>query len=470
MVQVQATERPRLPLGLVVAAGGVITAVSLGVRSTFGLLLEPIADGLATDLGPISLAIAVQNLVWGVSQPVAGAVSDRHGAARTLAGGGLLYAVAMFLMSTAGGSGMVLLSGGFIAGVAIGAASFAVVLSAVGRMAPPEKRSMMLGVVSAIGSLGQFVMIPAARWMLDSGSWERTAVILGGICLLVVAVAPAMRSMSIVGDALDGEPDEAEPTRPDLRADLRRARHSRSYLLLNAAFFVCGFHVTFIGVHLAGFVDDVGLSASTASTALALIGLFNVFGSLLAGYLGQRHRLTLVLAGIYGLRAVVIAAYVLAPTTTASTIVFAMAMGVLWLSTVPPTGAIVTQMFGPANAGALFGIVFFSHQLGSFIGAWMGGELVDATGSYLTMWWIAVGLGIWAMVLHLFIDERPAPDPPETAGGLRLAPAGLSLLLVVAGFSAALSARVPAAAQQRADAPVFYCPLGPMLHAGEDAS
>lgn len=474
MVQVQATERPRLPLWFVVAAGGVITAVSLGVRSTFGLLLEPIADGLESDLGSISLAIAVQNLLWGFSQPIAGAVSDRFGASRTLAGGGLLYALALVLMSTAESSGMILLSGGFITGIAIGAASFAVVLSAVGRMAPPEKRSMMLGIVSAVGSLGQFVLIPIARWLLDTGSWQRTTVILAIISLAVIAFAPAMRAVAVVADTEgSGGNGVAPAAKTDLRSDLRRASSSRSYMMLNAAFFVCGFHVTFIGVHLAGFVGDAGISDTTASTALALIGLFNVFGSLLAGYLGGRMRLTMVLAGIYGLRAVVIAAYVLIPTSGTTTIVFGMAMGVLWLSTVAPTGAIVTQQFGPTNAGALFGIVFLSHQIGSFLGAWMGGEFVDATGSYSAMWWLSVLLGIMAMTLHLFIDENPVPEPPADRGGLRLAPTGAAMALALAGVAAAVSISQPAEASAttgKSSPPAYYCVLGPLIHEQSGAS
>ena len=463
MSSVQATHRPRLSLWVVVAAGGLIAALSLGVRSTFGLLVTPIADGLGTDLGAISLAIAVQNLLWGLSQPIAGALSDRYGATWTLAGGGVLYAAAMLLLSTAESSGMILLSGGFLTGIAIGAASFAVVLSAVGRMAPPEKRSMLLGIVSATGSLGQFVLIPVARYLLDSRSWESTALILALTLIPILLLAPLMRAIPIGdSDPSTTQPAEATP----LRSDLRRAASSRSYILLNAAFFVCGFHVTFIGIHLAGFVEFEGLQATTASTALALVGLFNVFGSLLVGALGQRFSFTKLLSGIYGLRAVVIAIYILVPVTATSTIIFAMAMGVLWLSTVPPTSAIVTQQFGPTNAGALFGIVFLSHQMGSFIGAWLGGELVDTTGSYTTMWWLSVGLGVFAMVMHLLIDEGPVPEPPSSAG-IGVVPAGLAAVTVAVGVSAAISlAQVSEAeASEGAErAPVSYCVLGPSLH------
>ena len=434
-----------------VVAGGIITSVSLGVRSTFGLLVDPIADGTASDLGIISFAIAIQNLLWGLSQPVAGAVSDRYGTARTLACGGVLYAIAMVLMSTADSAGMVILSGGFIGGIAIGAASFAVVLSAVGRMAPPEKRSLMLGVVSAVGSLGQFVLIPTTRMLLDNGSWERTTVILGMVALLVVVAAPAMRSTPIVVDSATKKPDRL------LRAELRRAAHSRSYLMLNAAFFVCGFHVTFIGIHLAGYVEGIGLSSSTAATALALIGLFNVFGSLIAGALGQRIPYTWILAAIYGLRAIVIAAFILIPASTTATLIFASSMGLLWLATVPMTSGIVANQFGPTHAGTLFGIVFLSHQIGSFTGAWMGGELVDATGSYAVMWWLSVVLGVLAMGLHLMISDQPVPEPPPaTEGRLRVAPAGLAMLAIFAVGSAALSLTVRAA---DASAMIAYCVL-----------
>ena len=331
----EVTERPRLPLWVVIVAGGAITALSLGVRSTFGLLVTPIAEGIGSDLGSISLAIAIQNLVWGFSQPVAGALSDRFGASRILAGGGVLYIAAMALMSTAQSPGMIIFSGGFLAGIAVGAASFAVVLSAVGRMAPPEKRSILLGVVSAVGSLGQFVLIPLTRVLLDRGDWRSTSVILAVLLVGIVVVAPAMASKRQLLEPQDGVA-QASANVPTLSEDLVRARTSRPYLLLNAAFFVCGFHVTFIGVHLAGHVELVGLSATTASTALALIGLFNVFGSLLVGAAGQRISYTKLLAAIYFMRAVAISAYILTPVTSTSTIIFAMAMGCLLYTSPSP--------------------------------------------------------------------------------------------------------------------------------------
>ncbi len=462
---------------MVVLAGGIITALSLGVRSTFGLLVGPIADGLGADLGSISLAIAIQNLMWGFSQPLAGALSDRFGAPWTLAGGGVLYIVAMALMSTAESVGTIILTGGFIAGIAVGAASFAVVLSAVGRISPPERRSLNLGIVSAVGSLGQFVLIPISRILLDRGDWQGTSLVLALLLVPIIVFAPAMRARLIdslpEGRAANGLlPHEAADIAPapTLSEDLQRALASRPYLLLNAAFFVCGFHVTFIGVHLAGFVDLVGLSPTTASTGLALIGLFNVFGSLLVGALGQKFSYTKLLAGIYGMRAVVIATFVLLPVTPTSTIVFAMAMGVLWLSTVPPTSGIVTEMFGPTNSGALFGIVFLSHQMGSFIGAWMGGEVVDITGSYSIMWWLAVGLGLFAMAMHLLLDEGPAPAPPPSNGrrGARLAPLAAALVVLAAGTATGTADgfaadRVRDATEVHEQPAMTYCALGPII-------
>ncbi len=454
-----ATHRSRFPLWVAIVAGGTITSISLGVRSTFGILLEPIADGLDTQTGSIAIAVAVQNLLWGFSQPIAGAASDRFGATRTLAAGGALYVVSMLLLSQAGSPTMVLISGGFVTGVAIGAASFAVVLSTIGKISPPEKRSLNLGIVSAVGSLGQFVLVPVTRWHLDRNDWSTTLVLLAIVAGLIVLVAPLIANVKLGSNDGDAATRvDTEPTRT-LQSELRRASHCRSYLMLNGAFFVCGFHVTSIGIFLPGYAEDGGLSSSTASTGLALIGLFNVAGSLIVGVLGQRLRFTTVLAWIYGLRAVVIASYMLVPLSGASTIVFSMAMGLLWLATVPMTSAIVTQQFGPTHAGALFGIVFLSHQIGSFIGAFLGGELVDATDSYIAMWWIGVALGVIAMVLHLLIDESPAPEPPTPGErSMPIVPAGVGITLAAAGVAAALSVATAPTVDASAAAPSSSVP------------
>ncbi len=449
----------RLPLWAVIAAGGVITAISLGVRSTFGLFLDPVVESLDTDRGTFALAIAIQQIVWGISQPVAGAISDRFGAARVLAGGTVLYAIAMLIMSTAESTGVLILSAGFLVGLSIGAASFAVVLSAVGRMVEPERRTMALGIVSAVGSLGQFVLVPIARNRIDQTSWETTAVLLAVIALAAIAFTPMVkgRAADFPQRAVPGQADD----RP-LRDELRRAAHARPYLLLNGAFFVCGFHVTFIATHLPAYSEDLGQASSTGSTALALIGLFNVFGSLAAGWLGARHSNTKLLAGIYGLRAAVITAFLLLPASGGLTIVFGAAIGVLWLSTVPLTSAMVTEQFGTTHSGTLFGIVFLSHQLGAFGGAWLGGELADATGSYDPAWWIGVGLGLMAMMLHLMITEGPVPEPPPpTEGGIRVVPAGAALALAVIGTASIVAAvdAADATAEEAAGPPAAFCIL-----------
>jgi MFS family permease len=458
----------------------------LGVRSTFGLFLEPVVDTLQTDRGSFAFAIAIQNLLWGATQPLAGAIADRFGSAKVLAVGAVGYMASLFLMATAESSGMLLLSIGFLVGISTGAASFAVVLAAVGRLVPPERRSMALGVVTAMGSVGQFVLIPVAQRLLESRTWQQAIVILGFVVLGATLVTPPFRGSASdqlaraaasgaggddqAGAGADGSGVAADRT---LRSELRRAAHHRPYILLNMAFFVCGFHVTFIGTHLPAYVSDLGLSAGTGAAALALIGLFNIIGSLTAGYLGGRRSKTHLLSVIYASRALVIAVYVLVPATETTTLLFGASFGLLWLSTVPLTSGIVSSQFGTLHSGALFGIVFLAHQLGAFTGVWLGGELFDATGSYRIVWFIALGLGIAASVIHLFIDERPAPEPPLPAtGGIGIAPAGAASIVVIAGLTAASLSSAVGNTEDRvaADGPIdaattshertiIFCPL-----------
>jgi len=447
---VKAPARPEIPLWAVIVAGGLIAAIALGVRSTFGLFQDSMIETIGTGRGTFGLMVAVQSLVWGFSQPIAGAVSDRYGAARTLAVGGVLYALSLLLMSTSTTSGMALFSGGFLTGMSVGAASFAVVLSSVGRMVPDEKRSMTLGIISALGSVGQFILVPIAQVVLNRTSWQTTVVTMAVIAASLIVLTPVLRGKASDFTEFDDVNQAAD--RP-LSVDLRRAANSRSYWLLNGAFFVCGFHVTFIGTHLPSYVGDLGQAATIGSTALALIGLFNVVGSLGAGFLGQRHSFTKLLAGIYGFRAVFIAAYLITPASGTSTIIFAMAIGTMWLATVPLTSAIVTQQFGTAHSGALFGVVFVAHQIGAFFGAWLGGTLADSTGSFLLMWWIAVALGVLAMVFHLLIDEGPVPEPPPSSvGGVRLA-GGTAVVAMTLGTAMA----VGSVRSDTLEAVVAYC-------------
>jgi predicted MFS family arabinose efflux permease len=435
MVAVDRTSRSALPpFWLVLSAGCVVTALSLGVRSTFGLFLDPVVDTIGSGRGAFALAVAIQNLVWGLSQPLAGAVADRFGSARVLAVGAVVYAFGMALMSTADSSAALYLSAGFIVGAGTGAASFAVVLAAIGRMAPPEKRSMALGLATAMGSVGQFLLVPLVQRLIDANGWEPTALVLAGVIITVGLFAFGLRGRA--SDFVTAEAGQAPQVVP-LRSELRRAAHSRSFRLLNLAFFVCGFHVTFIATHITSYAEDIGQTRAIAATALALIGLFNIAGSLTAGYLGGKHSKTRLLSGIYAARAVVIIGYVLIPSSSTTTLIFGATIGLLWLSTVPLTSGIVASQFGTAHTGTLFGIVFLSHQLGAFIGAWLGGTLADRFGSYDPVWWIAVGLGVLAAVVHLAIDEGPQPEPPPP---VRVAPSPAGGFAAIALFAMSATA------------------------------
>ncbi len=397
-------------LVLVVAAGSIITSIGLGTRATFGLFLTPVTETLGTGRGMFGLAIAIQNIIWGLSQPIAGAIADRFGAAKTLAVGGIGYGLALLVISTATGSGVFYLSAGVMVGLATGAASFSIVLASVGRMAPPEKASMALGVVTAMGSVGQFLLIPVAGSLIDEYGWRTAFVVLAAVVASIALFVPFLRGRAIdqQGELASTSHGEATP----LRHELRRAVHSRAYLLLNMAFFVCGFHVTFIATHFVAYGGDVGISESIARTGLMLIGLFNIAGSLTAGYLGGRRPKTQLLSAIYLARAVVLTAFVLVPVSEITILAFGATFGLLWLSTVPLTGGIVAGLFGTTHSGTLFGFVFLSHQMGAFLGAFFGGVIADRVGSYEPVWWIAVALGLFAAVVHQFIDESPASQPP----------------------------------------------------------
>lgn len=461
--------RRRVPLPLLVLAGGLITAASLGARSTFGLFLDPVVTSMGTGRATFALAVAIQNLAWGLSQPFAGAIADRFGTAKVLSAGAVVYALGLAMLSQATSATGVYLSIGLVVGIGTGAASFAVVLSAVGRMAPPHQRSMALGVASAMGSVGQLTLIPLFRYLIDSIGWQDAALWLAAIVLSVIVFAPLLRGRSAEQAAQAVSADQAARAAAEpkvrLRNELRRAAHSRAFLLLNLGFFVCGFHVTFVGTHLASYAVDVGQPRSVAATALAVIGLFNIFGSLAAGALGSRFAKRKLLSIIYGTRAVVFAVFMVVPHNTTSFLVFGAAMGLLWLSTVPLTSGIVASQFGTAHAGTLFGIVFLSHQLGAFVGAWMGGTLADRLGSYNPVWWIGVGLGVMAAVVHLLIDEGPQPDVPAAperrlvtrpAFGAAVVVGALSLAGVVGTLHATATAAETAGGGSTA---AVFCPL-----------
>ncbi len=406
-------------LRLVLIAGSIIAAIGLGVRSTFGLFLNDINGALGTDTATFALAIGIQNLIWGIGQPVAGAIADRFGSARVLIAGAFVYCAGVLLMANATSAADLYLSGGFIVGVGLAATSFSVVLASIGRRFPPERRTKALGIATAVGSGGQFVFVQLANRIDAISGWQAALTTLGLATLLIAVLAAPLRgnseSATSAGEAsTDGQDSES------LTSAVRRAAANPSYLLLCAGFFVCGFHVTFIATHFIPYLENNAVPATVASLAWALVGLTNIAGSYLAGVLGARYRKTYLLAGIYAARGVAITAFVLLPLNSTTVIAFGAIMGLLWLSTVPLTGAIVTQQFGTRFAGTLFGIVFLAHQLGAFAGAYGGGWLADRSGSYLLSWWIAVALAVGAMIVHLFIDEGPQPMQPTNRSQRRL--------------------------------------------------
>lgn len=391
---------------MIITAGCMIALLTFGVRAGFGLFLEPMSTDLGWSREAFAFAIALQNLLWGAGQPAAGALADRYGSGKVLAIGGLSYALGLMLMSVGGSPALFTLSAGVLVGLGLSGASFTIVLAAIGRSVPPEKRSWALGLGTAAGSLGQFLVAPLGQAFISAYGWSAALLILSAMVALVLPLATV----------LSGKPPEA-PDGPDetIGEAIRRAFGHSSYVLLVIGFFVCGFHVAFIQTHLPAYLQDLGLAASLGAWSIAAIGLFNVIGSYGAGVLGGTHSKKNMLAGIYAVRALVIALFVLVPATPASVLLFSAAIGVLWLSTVPLTSGLVAMMFGPRYMATLFGFVFFSHQIGAFLGVWLGGALYDRVGSYDVVWWLSVALGIVAAIVHWPIKETPA--------ALRTAPA-----------------------------------------------
>ena len=382
----------------ILAGGSLILAISLGVRHGFGLFLPPMSAEFGWGREVFAFAIAVQNLIWGLVQPVTGALADRFGVARAVLIGGILYAVGLALMALSDSPMTLTLSAGLLIGLGLSGTSFSVILGAVGRAVPPEKRSMAMGIASAAGSFGQFIMLPGSLGLIEWLGWSSALLALGLLVALIVPLAGMMRSPA--------QAPVAAGTQQSLGEALREAAGHSGFRMLALGFFVCGFQVVFIGLHLPAYLVDRTLSFTTAAWALSLIGLFNVAGSLLAGVLGQHFRKKYLLSLIYAARAVVILAFVMLPLSAASAYVFAAVIGVLWLSTVPLTTGLVGQIFGVRYLGTIGGLVFLSHQLGSFAGVWLGGYLFDATGSYDLVWWLSIALGLLAAILHYPIDDR----------------------------------------------------------------
>lgn len=384
---------------LVLIAGCIVLGLNLGIRQSLGLFLPDMMAATGWSASTFGLALAVQNLVWGIASPVGGMLADRFGSAKTIIGGTALYVAGLWLMGHAETVLQLHLGAGILIGLGVGATTFPIVLGAIGRSFPPEKRSLALGIASAGGSVGQFVMAPISSGLNGAFGYASALLIIAAMAMLMVPLSAALRGRS------EGSHDDEGPQ--TLILALREAGGHRSYWLLNMGFFVCGFHVAFIAVHLPAFVQSCGLPNSVAANGLALVGLFNVFGTLTAGWFGGRFPKRWGLSMIYFLRALLIIVFVLGPKTEFTILLFSAIMGMLWLSTVPLTSGIVGAVFGPRYVASLFGFVMLSHQIGAFFGAWMGGWVFDRTGSFDLVWYTAAALGLMAAIVHMPINESP---------------------------------------------------------------
>ncbi|WP_417827810.1 MFS transporter [Thalassospira sp.] len=387
---------------LVLLAGCLVLSLNLGVRQSLGLFIPDMLNDTGWNAATFGLAFAIQNLMWGISAPIAGALADRYGTTRTLIGGAVIYGLGLYLMGTSQSPGELHLTAGFLIGTGVGATSFPVVLAAISRVFSAEKRSFALGLASAGGSIGQLVMAPTTQALNSSLGYVSALVILAAISMLIVPAAFAM-----TGKAEGNSPTATPDMGPQgLVAAFHEARKHRGFALLNAGFFVCGFHIAVIATHLPTFTELCGLPRSVAAEGLALIGLFNIVGTLTAGWAGGKWRKKFSLSFIYGMRAVVIVIFIFAPKTSETILLFSASMGALWLSTVPLTSGLIAQVFGPRYMATLFGIVMLSHQIGAFFGAWMGGIVYDMTGNFDAVWWASVALGVFAAIVHMPIDDK----------------------------------------------------------------
>ena len=391
---------------VILVCGGLVLTLGMGVRHGFGLFLQPMSADLHWGREWFALAMAVQNLAWGAMQPFAGMIADRFGTAKVVLAGALLYVLGLVTMAHATTPLALVLTCGVLIGMGLSGVTFSVISGVLGRAYPPERRSMVLGISAAAGSFGQFAMVPGTQWLLSHLGWYGALLGLGGIALLMVPLAVALA---------ENRAGAVHTFRQSAGEAMREALAHRGYMLLTVGFFVCGFQVVFVGVHLPAYLADKGMPAHVAVTALALIGLFNIVGTYLTGWLGSRMPRRYILSAIYFGRAVVIAVFISLPLTHASVYAFAVAFGLLWLSTVPPTNSIVASIFGVRYLAMLSGFTFLSHQIGSFLGAWLGGRLYDHTGSYDAVWWISIALGVAAGLINLPIDERELKRPVAAA-------------------------------------------------------
>jgi MFS family permease len=386
---------------IVIACAAFIVTLAMGVRQSFGLFLPQMSVDIGISRSDFGLAMALQNLLFGLVQPFVGALADKHGAGRVVLAGALLYALGLVGAAFATDAIGLHISFGLLIGMAQSATTFVVVLGAVGRVVSPEKRSSAFGMVTAGGSLGQFLVVPLASMLLGDIGYHHTLWIMAGLVALCGLLAIGVAGRTDGGASLTAEVEQSA------REALREAAAHRGYWLLNAGFFVCGFHIAFIATHLPAYLDDKGLGIEIGAQVLALVGLFNILGSYVFGRAGDSLRQKYVLSALYVARSAVIALFLFVPLSHASALVFAGAMGFLWLGTVPLTSGIVGRIFGVRYLSMLYGIVFLSHQVGSFFGAWMAGLIFDATGSYNIAWGFAIALGLFAGLIHLPIADGP---------------------------------------------------------------
>jgi MFS family permease len=404
------TERPtsvgwRTP-AVVVACGCLIAMISFGPRSSLGFFLTPLSETNHWGRDVFALAVAIQNLLWGIGQPFAGAVADRFGTNRVLGVGAILYTLGLVIMAYSSTPGELYLSAGVLIGLGLSGSAFTIVLGAFGKLLPEKWRSIAFGAGTAAGSFGQFLYSPIAVALMDKFGWQETLLIFGGVTLLILPL-----SLALATPATAAGPSATTAPTQSARQAFAEAFGHRSYILLVLGFFTCGFQLAFITVHLPSYLIDRGLSAEIGGWTLAVIGIFNIIGSLGSGWLSNRMPKRYLLSSIYFIRAVAIVAFITLPASPIATLVFGAVTGLMWLSTVPPTSALVAVMFGTRWLAMLFGFAFFSHQVGGFLGVLIGGVAFERTGSYDLVWWLSVLFGVLSAVINLPIVEKPVARP-----------------------------------------------------------
>jgi MFS family permease len=399
MSSITASRSIAAPLLILLIAGCILAATTNGIRTSFGLLTLPMSADLGLTREAWGMALAIQNLAWGIAQPFAGGLADRYGTGKVVAAGLVIYALGLVLMVVSPDGTILNLTAGVLVGLGIATSSFSIVMSAFGRSVPQEKRPLIFGVATAASSFGQFMFAPIGQAFIESVGWQTTLIYAAALLVLIIPLTYAIRGKT------ERHTDQADLK---FKEALSRAWSFSSYRLLVIGFFVCGFHIAFINAHLPAYLVECGLSPDVGGWAIAIIGIFNVIGSLLSGYLGGKLPKQLLLATIYFSRAVAIALFMIFPVTLTSALLFSAAMGLLWLSTVPLTAGLVTLFFGARYMGMLYGVAFFSHQLGSFAGVWLGGYVYNITSEYSLVWYLGIILGLGSAAIHLPIKELGA--------------------------------------------------------------